>query len=60
MRADHDQQRGAHADEEPLDAAVPDHEPEEPVIAGNTGAAGAAGQRQRGGPTDETGQAGGV
>ena len=32
MRADHDQRR--------LDAAVPDHEPEElrlPVIAGNTG-----------------------
>ena len=40
MRAHHDQRRGAGADEEPLDAAVPDHEPEEPrllVIAGNTG-----------------------
>ena len=40
MRAHHDQRRGAGADEEPLHAAVPDHEPENPgclVIAGNTG-----------------------
>ena len=39
MRADHDQRRGAGADEEPLDA-VPDHEPRNPgclAIAGNTG-----------------------
>ena len=38
VRADHDQRRGAGADEEPLHAAVPDHEPEEPrLLAGNTG-----------------------
>ena len=36
VRAHHDQRQGAGADQEPLDAAVPDHEPEEP-IAGNTG-----------------------
>ena len=32
MRADHDQRRGSGADEEPLDAAVLDHEPEEPRL----------------------------
>ena len=32
VRADHDQRRGAGADEEPLDAAVLDHEPEEPRL----------------------------
>ena len=32
MRAHHDQRRGAGADEEPLDAAVPNHEPEEPRL----------------------------
>ena len=40
VQAHHDQRRGAGADEEPLDAAVPHHEPEEPrclAIAGNTG-----------------------
>ena len=39
VRAHHDQ-RGVGADEEPLHAAVPDHEPADPgclVIAGNTG-----------------------
>ena len=32
VRAHHDQRRGAGADEEPLHAAVPDHEPEEPRL----------------------------
>ena len=32
VRADHDQRRGAGADEEPLDAAVPDREPEKPRL----------------------------
>ena len=32
MRAHHDQRRGAGADEEPLDAAVLDHELEEPRL----------------------------
>ena len=36
MRADHDQRRGAGADEEPLDAAVPERNPGCLVIAGNT------------------------
>ena len=35
VRAHHDQRRGAGADEEPLDAAVPDHEPEEPRLPGD-------------------------
>ena len=34
-RAHHDQRRGAGADEEPLHAAVPDHEPEEPRLPGD-------------------------
>ena len=37
MRAHHDQRRGAGADEEPLHAAVPDHEPEEPRLPGDRG-----------------------
>ena len=37
MRADHDQRRGAGADKEPLHAAVPDHEPEEPCDRGRHG-----------------------
>ena len=35
VRAHHDQRRGAGADEEPLHAAVPDHEPEEPRLPGD-------------------------
>ena len=35
MRAHHDQRRGAGADEEPLHATVPDHEPEEPRLPGD-------------------------
>ena len=37
VRAHHDQRRGAGADEEPLDAAVPDHEPEEPRLPRDRG-----------------------
>ena len=37
VRAHHDQRRGAGADQEPLHAAVPDHEPEEPGCLANTG-----------------------
>ena len=37
MRAHHDQRRGAGADEEPLDAAVPDHEPAEPRLPRDRG-----------------------
>ena len=37
MRAHHDQRRGAGADEEPLDAALLDHEPEEPRLPGQRG-----------------------
>ena len=32
VQAHHDQRRGAGADQEPLHAAVPDHEPEEPRL----------------------------
>ena len=39
VRAHHDQRRGAGADEEPLDAAVPDHEPEEPRLPRDRGSA---------------------
>ena len=37
VRAHHDQRRGVGADEEPLDAAVPDHEPEEPRLPRDRG-----------------------
>ena len=37
VRAHHDQRRGAGADEEPLHAAVPDHEPEEPRLPRDRG-----------------------
>ena len=37
VRADHDQRRGSGADEEPLDAAVLDHEPEESRLPRNRG-----------------------
>ena len=35
VRAHHDQRRGAGPDEEPLDAAVPHHKPEEPRLPGD-------------------------
>ena len=37
VRAHHDQRRGAGADQEPLHAAVPDHEPEEPRLPRDRG-----------------------
>ena len=37
VRAHHDQRRGAGADEEPLHAAVLDHEPEEPRLPRDRG-----------------------
>ena len=37
VRAHHDQRRGAGADEEPLDAAVPDHEPDKPRLPRDRG-----------------------
>ena len=45
MRAHHNQRRGAGADEEPLHAAVPDHEPEEPWLPGDRGQHGQRGLR---------------
>ena len=39
VRAHHDQRRGAGADQEPLDAAAPNHEPEELRLPGDRGQA---------------------
>ena len=47
VRADHDQRRGAGADEEPLHAAVPDHELEEPRLPCNRGQHGQRGLQHK-------------